>query len=84
MINAPSPFRGTAAIRGMDGKRTYTPRHLRNEPSRMDNVRRRLMPASQDVIKWSLGAVAAEILVRAFDPELQELALLIRHLIGLR
>lgn len=50
----------------------------------MDNVRRRLMPASQDVIKWSLGAVAAEILVRAFDPELQELALLIRHLIGLR
>lgn len=49
----------------------------------MDAVRRWFMSMPSDAVKWLLGVLAAELIVRAFDPEIAALASLIRDLIGM-
>ena len=49
----------------------------------MGEIRRWLSAAPSAALKWVIGAVAADILVRAFEPEIALVAAIIRTLLGL-
>lgn len=51
--------------------------------SKMGEVRRWLSEAPAAAIKWLLGAIAADMLVRVFEPEIALVASAIRTLLGL-
>lgn len=49
----------------------------------MDEARHRLSQAPLSALKWVIGAVGADVIVRAFEPEIALLASAIRTLLGL-
>ena len=51
--------------------------------SKMGEVRRWLSQAPLSALKWMLGAIAADVLVRVFEPEIALIAAAIRTLLGL-
>lgn len=54
----------------------------RHNLSRMDN-RHSTDKTAREIALWAVGTIGGEILVRVFEPEIQAVALAIRHLLGL-